>query len=88
MMDYPEFSELTYTMVTNFLDRIPGKYRKDFEYLLIGGEDRMAVTNLAVTLADDQVPVTPAERDDVRRLLEYLKESTDRLDHLNVVSPE
>lgn len=87
-MDYPEFSDLTYATVNNFLDRVPAKYRKGFEYLLIGGEERLAVNDLAATLVQDQVPVTPAERDDVRRLLEFLKEPTDRLDHLNVVSPE
>lgn len=45
----------------------------------------MAVNDLLLTLVDDQVPVTPAEREDVRRLLEYLKEPTDKLDRLNVV---
>jgi hypothetical protein len=85
MMDYPEFSELAHTTVTRFLDRVPARYREAFESLLIGGEQRMAVTNLAITLVDDQVPVTPVEREDVRRLLEFLKEPTDKLDQLNVV---
>ena len=84
-MDYAEFSRLCETTVRAFLGRIPAKYREDFEYLLTGGEQRMAVTNLAVTLVDDQVPVTPAECEDVRRLLEYLKEPTDKLDQLNVI---
>lgn len=84
-MDYPEFSELTHTTVTRLLDRVPAKYREGFESLLIGGELRMAVNDLLTTLVDDQVPVTPAEQVNVRRLLEYLKEPTDKLDQLNVI---
>jgi hypothetical protein len=85
-MDYPEFSELARTTLTRFLDRVPAKYREGFESLLTGGELRMAVNDLLVTLVDDQVPVTSADREDVRLLLKYLKEPTDKLDRLNVVA--
>jgi len=87
LMDYAEFSQLCETTVTTFLDRVPARYREGFESLLIGGEQRMALTDLFLTLVDDQVPVTPAERENIRRLLEYLKEPTDSLGRLNVVPP-
>jgi len=86
-MDYAEFSQLANTTLDAFLGRVPARYREGLESLIIGGEQRLAVTNLATTLVADQVPVTTAERDGVRRLLEYLNEPIDNLDALNV-SPE
>jgi len=85
LMEPAEFSELTHRTTANLVGRIPARYREAMEGLLIGGEMRLVVTNLAITLVDDQVPVTAAERDDVRRLLEHLKEPTDNLARLNVV---
>jgi hypothetical protein len=70
--------------VTRLLDRVPTAHRDGFASLLAGGELRMAVEDLLTTLVDDQVPVTPAEREDVRRLLEYLKQPLDKLDHLHI----
>lgn len=86
-MEYDEFAELAEQTIEQLLDRIPERYRKPIGSLMYAGEEREAVTNLAATVADDQVPVTADERDDLRRLLEYLKEPTGTLSRLNV-APE
>ena len=79
-----EFHELAETMVNRFISRIPAKYVDGFEAELDGGEYRIAIENLVLTLVNDKVPVAPAERDDIRRLLDYLSEPTAALDGLTV----
>jgi hypothetical protein len=85
-MEQWEFHQLAHATVTRFLHRIPARYAGGFEAELDGGEYSTAVENLVLTLVNDSVPVAPTERDDLRRLLEYLHESSSKLDGLNVVS--
>jgi len=81
-----QFHELIVTTVSRFLHRIPVKYVGGFEAELGGGEYALAVENLVLTLVNDKVPVTPAEKEDLRRLVEYLNEPTAALDDLTLTS--
>ncbi|MGH3646168.1 MAG: hypothetical protein ACRDTM_03180 [Micromonosporaceae bacterium] len=85
-MEYAEFSALTNETVRGLLDRLPVKYHHGFEAALIGGELRMTVEALMKTLVADHVPVTLAERDNLGRMLAYLKEPPSGLDQLNVTT--
>jgi hypothetical protein len=85
-MEYAEFSDLTRQTISGLLDRIPAKYHEGLQSLLIGGELRLAVDQLMKGLERLQIPVTPAERDDLARMLAYLKEPASRLDGLLIAS--
>jgi hypothetical protein len=85
-MEYADFSELTRATLHGMHDRIPAKYREGFEQLLEMGELRLAVEDLLATLEDDQVPITPAERGNLVRMLAYLKEPASRLDKIRVIA--
>lgn len=50
------------------------------------GEYTYALEEFFATLRALQIPVTPAQRDTLRALLEYLRKSTDDIDRL-VVEP-
>ena len=80
-----EFHELAQAIVTRFLDRVPARYVDGFEAALDGGEYSMAVEDLVLTLVNDKVPVTPVEREDLHRLLDYLNQPVDALDGLTLV---
>ncbi len=82
MMSQQEFHELAHRMVVGFLPRIPDRYVEGFEAELDGGEYALAVENLVLTLVNDRVPVTTAEREDLHRLLDYLNQPTTALDGL------
>jgi hypothetical protein len=86
-MEQWEFHELAQATVNRFLDRIPTKYVGGFESELDGGEYSTAVENLLLTLVDDRVPVTRDEQEDLRRLLDYLKQPISKLDQLTL-SPQ
>jgi hypothetical protein len=75
-----EFHELARATVERLLARVPAQYRAGFEAELDGGEYVLAVEELVLTLIRDQVPVAPAELDDLRRLLAHLRQPLTRLD--------
>src|SRR5436190_14796808 len=53
-----------------------------FEAELDGGEYSTAIENLVLTLINDKVPVSQREQEDLRRLLDYLRQPTTELDGL------
>ena len=83
-MEYAEFSDLASSTIRGLTDRIPAKYHEGFDLLLYGGELRLAVEDLLATLEDDQIQITPAERDNLVRMLAYLKEPASRLERIRV----
>ncbi|MGH3739016.1 MAG: hypothetical protein ACRDT6_25975 [Micromonosporaceae bacterium] len=86
-MEYWEFSELTQATIRGTYDRIHARYHDGFEGLFVGGELRLAVEELLGGLVRFNTPITPAERDDLARILAYLKEPASKLDRLNVTTP-
>lgn len=83
-MDDAEIDDLIERIVELFLPRVPPRYVDGFESMMDAGEYALAVDDLVATLVVENVPVTPAERDDLRRLLEATNEPTDRLDRLTL----
>lgn len=87
-MEQREFHDLAQATVTSFLPRVSAKYVSGLEAELDGGEYSTAVENLVLTLVNDKVPVSPAERDDLKRLVAYLDQPVGTLDELTVVPHE
>ncbi len=85
-MEYEEFDTLTRATVRGFMGRLPEKYHDGFNGMLFAGELRLAVDQLTKGLERLQIPVTPAERDNLVRMLAYLKEPASRLDGLTIAS--
>lgn len=83
-MEQREFAGLTEAIVVRFLPRIPARYVRGFEQEIRAGEYSLAVENLVLTLVNDQIPVTPPEQEDLRRLLEHLHQPLDALDGLTL----
>jgi hypothetical protein len=84
-MEQWEFHDMTKATVDRFMPRIPEKYVEGFESALHGGEFGMVVDDLVLTVVKDHVPVTASERDDLCRLLVYLRRPTEILDELTMV---
>lgn len=81
-MEYWEFCEKTEDIVQVMLPRIPQKFVESFEELLSAGETSMAVENLLWTLADDDIAVSPNERDALDQLVSYLRGVNTQYDRL------
>lgn len=83
-MELWEFNELAESTINSFKSRVPAELVDGYESMLAGGELSMAVEDLVDTVSADRIPVTEAERDLLRRLLEYLGQPTGELDTLNI----
>ena len=55
-----EFDELTNETADRFLPQMPARYMRDFERMLNAGELAMAMDDLVLTLATNNIPATPA----------------------------
>jgi hypothetical protein len=83
-MEYPEFSSLARRTMAAVRDRLPTPYRDAFEGTFIAGEFRYGVRYLAMFVCRERIPVTAGERDDFRRLLDYLGEPVSLADEMVV----
>jgi hypothetical protein len=67
-----------------FAGRVPAQTLETIELMRSGGEYGELTIELAASLAAHQVPVTAAERDELRALLEAMGMPTDPIGRLNV----
>ncbi|MGH8877446.1 MAG: hypothetical protein ACRD0P_08915 [Stackebrandtia sp.] len=73
-MDDNEFYDRTEALVEALLPRIPDELVPNFESMLIGGEFPMAVSELVATLVKRAIPISPAERDELRGLVQDMND--------------
>jgi hypothetical protein len=85
-MDENEIARRASGLPQRFADRIPARTLEIIELMNGGGEYGELAVELAAALAVHQVPVTAAERDELRALLEAMDMPTDPIAELNVRS--
>jgi hypothetical protein len=83
-MDLHEIARRASSLLQRFADRVPSQTRENIELMNEGGEYGELTIELAASLAAHQVPVTAAERDELRALLEAMDMPTDPIAKLNV----
>lgn len=83
-MDLHEIAKRASSLPSRFADRVPPQTRESIELMNEGGEYGELTIELAASLAAHQVPVTAAERDELRALLEAMDMPTDPIAKLNV----
>ena len=83
-MDENEIARRASSLPRRFADRIPVRTREIIELMEGGGEYGELTIELAASLAAHHVPVTAAERDELRGLLEAMHMPTDPIADLNV----
>jgi len=83
-MDLHEIARRASSLPRRFSDRVPPQTREDIELMNEGGEYGELTIELAASLAAHQAPVTAAERDELRALLEAMEMPTDPIAKLNV----
>ncbi|HEU4426195.1 MAG TPA: hypothetical protein VFR67_26960 [Pilimelia sp.] len=83
-MDYAQVHALTTSTIRGMYDRIPAQYHNGFEVAFGAGELRQAVDMLIGGLKRFHTPITPAERDNLARVLRHLEEPESRLAGINV----
>ena len=83
-MDLHEITRRASSLPQQFADRVPPQTRESIELMNEGGEYGELTIELAASLAAHQVPVTAAERDELRALLEAMDMPVDPIAKLNV----
>ncbi|MGH3740359.1 MAG: hypothetical protein ACRDT1_03375 [Micromonosporaceae bacterium] len=83
-MNHAEFHDLVESTIRGMYDRIPERYHEGFEIAFKVGELGPAVEELLGGLQRFDTPITPAERDNLTRVLNYLNEPVSRLDGIAV----
>jgi hypothetical protein len=79
-----EIIEKAETLPDRFADRVPESTLWSIKRMRGGGEYGELTVELAAALAAHRVPVTAAERDELRALLEAMGVPTDPIAELNV----
>jgi hypothetical protein len=85
-MDEYEIAQQASSLPRRFADRIPPDTLEIIELMEGGGEYGELTIELAASLAAHHVPVSAAERDELRALLEAMGMPTDPIGQLNVRS--
>lgn len=83
-MDAHEIPRRASALPDQFADRVPADTLETLRLMNNGGEYGELGIELAATLAKTGVPVTAAERDELRELLLAMNIPTDPIDDLNV----
>lgn len=83
-MDENEIARRASSLPRRFAGRVPSRTLELIELMNGGGEYGELAIELAASLAAHQVPVTAAERDELRELLEAMGMPTDPIGALNV----
>ncbi|MGH8793206.1 MAG: hypothetical protein ACRDXX_11230 [Stackebrandtia sp.] len=88
-MESQEFFRLLDEIVDRLAPKASPQTERFVREEVDAGEPGVAVAELTAALANQSVPVTPADRDNLRLLLAELGESTEDVERLNVVeTPE
>lgn len=85
-MDYAEFADITEATIRGMYDRLPAASQRAFDSLFVGGELRFAVEKLLTGLTNLNISITPAERANLVRMLDYLHEPSTKLEKLHVAA--
>jgi hypothetical protein len=85
-MDSREIARRASSLPQRFADRVPPHTLESIELMNEGGEYGELTIELAASLAAHRAPVTAAERDELRALLEAMDMPTDPIEKLNVQS--
>lgn len=85
-MDYAEFVEVGTDLVTGIMPRIPERWREAIAMQIEDGiqEPKYFMEDLITLLERDRVPITPAERDTVVRLMKHRKLDLSPVERFNV----
>jgi hypothetical protein len=83
-MDQNEIARRASSLPARFADRIPARTLEIIRLTDGGGEYGELTIELAASLAAQHAPVTAAERDELRALLEAMRMPTDPIAKLNV----
>jgi hypothetical protein len=83
-MDQNEIARRASSLPARFADRIPAQTLEIIRLMDGGGEYGELTIELAASLAAEHAPVTAAERDELRALLEAMRMPTDPIAKLNV----
>lgn len=83
-MDENEIARRASSLPARFADRIPARTLEIIRLMDGGGEYGELTIELAASLAAQHSPVTAAERDELRALLEAMSMPTDPIGELNV----
>jgi hypothetical protein len=83
-MTEDEIIERAEALPDRFADRVSESTLWSIKRMRGGGEYGELTIELAASLAAQQAPVTAAERDELRALLEAMRMPTDPIDKLNV----
>ena len=83
-MDENEIARRASSLPARFADRIPDRTLEIIRLMDGGGEYGELTIELAASLAAQHTPVTAAERDELRALLEAMRMPTDPIGELNV----
>jgi len=83
-MELDEFMGAADALIDQFAPRIDQQQAKLIRRAAYAGEWREAIDVLVATLVERQDPVSPGERDELLRLLAYMKEPAERIDGLAV----
>jgi hypothetical protein len=83
-MDQNEIARRASSLPARFADRIPAQTLEIIRLMDGGGEYGELTIELTASLAAQHAPVTAAERDELRALLEAMRMPTDPIAKLNV----
>ena len=83
-MDQNEIARRASSLPARFADRIPARTLEIIRLMDGGGEYGELTIELAASLAAQHAPVTAAERDELRALLEAMRMPADTIADLNV----
>ena len=83
-MDDKEIARRASSLPRRFADRVPPQTLEIMQLMDGGGEYGELTIELAASLAAHHTPVTAAERDELRALLEAMGMPTDPIAELNV----
>ncbi len=84
MMNETDIVERAEALPGHFADRLPAQTMNSLRLMEAGGEYGELTIELAATLAARNVPVTPAERDELAALLDAMGLPADPIARLNV----
>jgi hypothetical protein len=85
-MDEYEIARRASKLPDRFANRLDAEKLEGLRLMDMGGEYGELTIELAATLAANRTPVTTAERDEMRALLDAMGMSTDPIQHLSVES--
>jgi hypothetical protein len=83
-MNENEIAKLASSLPQKFADRLPPRTLEIIELMEAGGEYGELTIELSASLAAHHTPVTAAERDELRGLLEAMGMPTEPIGGLNV----